>query len=152
MGRFWINDNFIRLYAKNLTAYEQMVYVALCSYANKDAVTFVGCRKISENLRYSKNTVNKAIKKLEASHWIRRLDRNIGRPSHIKIYAVPNDAIQPSHQMGHKEYPKESFKEEDKINNRSNEINKGSERLLEEFKRKNAKAYREFIDKLSMPK
>jgi DNA-binding Lrp family transcriptional regulator len=89
-----------------------MVYITLCCHANKEGITFIGCRKISELLGISKDTASKSIRKLEASSLIRRLDNNRGRLSHIQINSVLSQPIQPSYFVGHKDNNKEFIKEE----------------------------------------
>lgn len=118
--RFWIQDDFIRVQAKFFSVYDQVVYVTLCCFANKEWITFVGCRKIAKLLNISKDTVNKSIHKLEASRFIRRLDNNKGRPSHIAILNVPSQPILPSTVVGHKENNKELIKESNKTTNKKN--------------------------------
>lgn len=131
-GRFWITDKFLREYARRLNVYEQLVYIALCCHANREGTTFVGCRKIAEELGISKDTVNKYIKSLEASHWIRRLDKKTGRASHFKVYSVPYEDCKVSYRLGPKEYNKELMKEESITNNKSF---KGTNRILEELEK-----------------
>lgn len=64
MGRFWIDDDFIDSKAKDLTIYEQMTFVALSRFANKEGNTFVGTRHIASCLGINKDTVSKAEKGL----------------------------------------------------------------------------------------
>jgi hypothetical protein len=137
-GRFWITDDFIRKHAKKYSVHQQMVYVVLCCHANKEKITFIGCRKIAECIGISKNTAYKAIKELEASHLVRRLDKNIGKPSHIKIFDVPGEGILPYQMVGPKESNKESIKEDIKNNNKSY---KGKEKAMEALKEANPVVY-----------
>lgn len=83
------------------------------SFANADrsGMTFVGYRKLGEELGISKNTVQKAISELEASHHVGRYHSENGRPSHLRVCTVPNQGARPSHGVGPKEDSKEDFKE-----------------------------------------
>lgn len=134
-GRFWIPDQFIREQAKYLSVYDQMVYITLCCFANKKGITFVGCRKIAKLLNISKDTANKSIHKLEVSHLVRRLDENIGRPSHIAILSVQPQPTLPSPSFGHKEYNKELIKERNKTTNKYNGRKKAKEGFSNYFKK-----------------
>jgi hypothetical protein len=138
-GDFWIKDAFIREYAKNLSPYAQIVYVALCCHANSEHITFIGCRRIGKLLNINKNTVSKKIKELEVYGYVIRLDKKIGQPSHIKINTVPNEQSKPSQQGIHKECIKEYIKE--------GAIDKkhpyrGRELMLKEFKKTNLNSYK----------
>lgn len=133
--RFWVRDSFVREYAKHLSVYGQMTYITLCCFANKEGITFVGCRKIAELLNINKDTANKSINILEASHLIRRLDKNKGKPSHIKILSVPTQSTLPSPSFGHKEYNKELIKERNKTTNKYNGRKKAKEGFSNYFKK-----------------
>ena len=112
MGKFWIPDAFIRIYAKELSCRAQIVYVALACYANGQGVTFVGCRRLAQDLSMSKNTVNKAIRELKASQMVGQLGENgRGKVSHLLIHTVPGRFIPPSQLRGHKEEFQEASKE-----------------------------------------
>jgi methyltransferase-like protein len=106
-GHFWIANRFIERYAKDLSVYTQMVYVALCRYAGKQDngfyETFVGCRKIGNNLKINKNTVADHRKELEAYGLIRRLKNKNGRATHYRIYTDPCDTEEPYALAIHKE-------------------------------------------------
>jgi biotin operon repressor len=142
--RFWLPDHFIRKYAKDLSIHAQMVYVVLCCHVNSNDITFIGCRKIAENLGINKSTVSKKIKELEAYGYVVRLDKERGKPSHIRINSVPNKTYVPSHQVVPKEInTKEVYKE--KTDNKNKEIPyKGRELMLEELKKINPKFYKKF--------
>lgn len=104
MGRFWMQDEFIRKYAKNLSVHAQMVFVCLSSHADKKCETFIGYRKIAIELSMDKNTVCKKIRELEAYGSIRRLRKGKnGQASALKIYPVPCAHTLPSELAGHKE-------------------------------------------------
>ena len=111
-GKFWILNRFVRTYARKLPLPAQMVYVALCCYAgtgnnpNKEYRTFVGCRRIADDLNINKDTVAAHIKTLEASGFIRRLVRDNGKATEYIIYTDPiNDKNneKPSQPFGHKD-------------------------------------------------
>ena len=115
MGRFWIEDDFIRKYAKNLSIYAQMVYITLLCHANTDGITFIGYRKIANLIRINKNTAYKAFKELEATHWVGRLPSKEGQPTHFRIHTDPSGnplSQKATHLVGHKEdIIKEDIKE-----------------------------------------
>lgn len=117
MGRFWIDNNFIREDARYLSVYAQSVYSALACHANIRGETFIGCRKIGTSLGINKDTANKAINELIAYGRVRRLNKKIGRASLLKIMPVPNKAEEPSYGTGHKEDIKEISKDSDKSAN-----------------------------------
>ena len=129
-GRFWIKDSFVRKYARNLSGSAQRVFMGLCCHAGPDAITFIGCRRLGRRLGMNKNTVNKAMKELEAYGYLRRLDKELGKPSHIKIYTVPIKDNEPSQQVGHKEVIKEDNKE-----------------AIKNFKKNYPETYKKFEDK-----
>ena len=66
-------DDFIDRIAKTLTPYEQIVYMALCRHVNGNGETFVGARRISDELNINKNTVSKSIKHLIAYNLVIQL-------------------------------------------------------------------------------
>jgi len=112
MGRFWISDEFIRVHAKELSCRAQIVYVALACYANAHGQTFVGCRRLAEDLSMSKNTVNKAIRELKASQMVEQLGQyQRGEVSRLQINTVPGSFILPYQLLGPKEVLKEVSKE-----------------------------------------
>ncbi|MFC1663423.1 helix-turn-helix domain-containing protein [Patescibacteria group bacterium] len=111
-GRFWIKNDFIRKYAKELSVYEQMVYVTLCCHANKEGHTIIGCRRIASNLGINKDTANKALNRLEVAGFIGRLKGGKGRASQIKVHTVPLEATKLSQAIRPKDYNKELYKEE----------------------------------------
>ncbi|MDD2758315.1 MAG: helix-turn-helix domain-containing protein [Patescibacteria group bacterium] len=113
MARFWIPDNFIRVYARDLKKHKaQMVYIALCCHCNAEGRTFIGYRKIGEYLSMNKETVGRAIKLLEAYGLVRRSEYKIGRASELKILSVRFDGVIPSGLVVPKEEIKEYTKEE----------------------------------------
>ena len=112
MGKFWITDKFLREDAKKLSIHAQMVYIALCCHANKDGITFIGCRKVASCLGINKDTVWKKIKELEVYGHVRRLDKVNGKPSHIKILSVRPNTHKPSDHLRPKEEIKEDIKED----------------------------------------
>lgn len=86
--RFWLPRKLIDEYARNLTVYELAVYVALARHANFDGTTFVGCRKIGEELGINKDTVSNAIRKLTASGMVGHYKR--GRHG---VYCLTVDSV-----------------------------------------------------------
>lgn len=121
MGKFWVQDDFIRKYAKGLSVYAQVVFVNLACHVDKNGETFVGYRKIAEELGINKNTVTRAIKELKGYGLVRHLGHKRGKVSRIKINPVPLESDQVSQIVGHKEEFEEVFKENPKaIIKRSN--------------------------------
>lgn len=110
-GRFWVNDSFIDKRARNLSAYEQMVFIALCRHANAKGLTFIGYRKLGQELGFNKNTVQKCVTKLEAYGLVIRLSKMEGQPSHLKVVGVRFGSHQPGIRTVHKEDIKEEYKE-----------------------------------------
>lgn len=110
-GKFWMLDEFIDEHAKKLTPYEQIVYVALCRHANSYGETFVGARRMADELNINKNTVSKSIKKLEAYSLVIRLKGGAGKLSTLKITSVSFKDTQLSRPVIHKEDVKEEKKE-----------------------------------------
>lgn len=110
-GKFWMTDDFIDRLAKTLTPYEQIVYVALCRHANSKGETFVGSRRISDELNINKNTVIKSIKHLKAYGLVIQLSGGAGKLTTLKIPSVPFQDTQLSCSVRHKEDIKEENKE-----------------------------------------
>jgi len=110
-GKFWMPDDFIDRLAKTLTPYEQMVYVALCRHANSKGETFVGARRISDELNINKNTVSKSIRRLKAYGLVIQLSGGEGKLSTLKIPSVSFKDTQLSCPVIHKEDIKEEKKE-----------------------------------------
>lgn len=107
-GKFWIVNRFIRVYAKDLSIYAQMVYVAMCCYSGKknkkEYETFIGCRLTAEIININKDTVPKARKELEEYGLIRRLENKKGKATHYRIYTDPYNNTKPYHDTIPKEY------------------------------------------------
>ncbi len=112
MGRFWIDDNFVRVRAKKFKAHTQMVYCILCSHANKEGITYVSQSRTAEYLGYNKNTASKAYKRLREAGEILRLDKKRGRSYYYKVLSVLNNDNKVSCKTGAKELNKELNKEE----------------------------------------
>lgn len=110
-GKFWMPDDFIDRLAKTLTPYEQIVYMALCRHANSKGETFVGSRRISNELNINKNTVIKSIKNLRVYGLVIQLSGGAGKLTTLKIPSVLFQDIQPSCSVRHKEDVKEENKE-----------------------------------------
>ncbi len=110
-GKFWMTDDFIDRLAKTLTPYEQIVYVALCRHANSKGETFVGSRRISDELNINKNTVIKSIKHLKAYGLVIQLSGGAGKLTTLKIPSVLFQDTQLSCSVRHKEDIKEENKE-----------------------------------------
>lgn len=123
-GRFWILNKFIRVYAKNLSIQAQMIYICLCNYSGtggeKVYSTFVGYRRIAENLGINKDTVAKHIKQLVACGLVSQ-HKSIrgGGVTHYNINTDPLFEINPSYMVGLKD-----FKNIKERNNSLNSINK----------------------------
>ena len=112
MGRFWVDDSFVREKARTLSIHAVGVYVSLSSHANGHGRTFIGQRLIAEELGIGKDTVTKAMKELEVSGLVRRLERGRGQVSDIELVGVRNEGVGVSAPVGHKEVFKEDIKEE----------------------------------------
>src|SRR5712671_1027821 len=93
-NRFWLLDAFIDSEAKSLTVYAQVVFVALSRHANRKGETWVGVRKLAEELGISKNTVVKAIKELSVSHLVVRCPAGMRGLSHPRVGSVPFHEVQ----------------------------------------------------------
>lgn len=121
------NDYVRRLIKEhNLTPHAQAIFTVLCCHANKNALTFIGHRKIAELTNMNKDTVTKHIKELIASGLVGRSEEKInGRVSCLRIIAVPNETERASEAVGHKEIIKENIKDK-KITEY-----KGHEKMLE---------------------
>jgi len=112
MGKFWMDDDFIRIHANQLSLKSIAVYTALNSYSNKEGKTFVGHRRIGSVLGINKDSVTRAMRELEASDLVRRSKGKNGQPSETTILPVRIDAVIPSETVRPKEVFKESIKEE----------------------------------------
>lgn len=106
-----MDDDFVRIHAKKLSIYAQMVYVVLCCHSNKDGITFIGQRKIAEQLNINKDTVTKSIKELVVSGMVGQLHSVKGKVSGFSIKSVRYEGLQLSAGVGHKEGIKELYKE-----------------------------------------
>lgn len=116
MGRFWIEDSFIRegIQKHKLSIIATLVYFGLACHCNGKASTFIGHRRLAKCLNINKDTVTKAMKELEASDYIRRLKGLNGKPSETILATVRNEKGLPSYGVGHKEVFKEVIKESSK--------------------------------------
>lgn len=147
MGHFWIHDDFVRQHAKHLTPYDHSIYMALSSHVNKAGETFIGCRKIAEELGVNKNTVARSIENLIAYGLVIRLQEIInGRASTLKLIDVLFQQNKAYDQTIHKEFLKEEIKENKaKINTNY----KGKEAALDAMQKSNPKQYQAFMNKYS---
>src|SRR4051812_33680232 len=96
MGRFWLDDDFIRVKAKDLSLKSIAVYTALSSYANREGKTFIGHRRLAQDLGLNKDSVTRAMKELEASDLVRRLRGVNGQASETIVQSVRISTILPS--------------------------------------------------------
>ena len=114
MGYFKVDDDFVRLKARNLSLKAIAVYIALCCHANKNGNTFVGHRTLAKELGINKDSVTRAMAELEASEMVRRSKGKNGQASEITIITVRNDTPRPSETVRPKEDVfKEDIKERD---------------------------------------
>lgn len=115
MGRFWVDDDFVRKHVETykLSLKAIAVYIALCSHADKNGHTFVGHRTIAKEMGINKDSVTRGMGELEASGLVRRLKGKNGQASETIIQTVRNDTFQPSETVRPKEGIKEVFKEEE---------------------------------------
>jgi DNA-binding MarR family transcriptional regulator len=115
MGRFWIDDDFVReqieIYKLSLKAIA--VYIALCSHADRNGFSFIGYRALAKELNVSKNTVTAGVAELVVSHLVVQSTSKRGRVSHLRVVSVPNEGVKVSHALGPKEEFKEVYKEEE---------------------------------------
>src|ERR1035437_7779452 len=89
MGRFWLDDDFIRIKAKQLSPKAICVYVALSSYSNGKGETWVGYRTLASVLSMSKTTITEAIKELSVYQYLVRLPSGRKGVSHFSLKCVP---------------------------------------------------------------
>ena len=89
MGRFWMDDDFIRIKAKQLSPKAICVYVALSSYSNGKGETWVGYRTLASILNMSKTTITAAIKELSVYQYLVHLPHGSKGVSHFKLQSVP---------------------------------------------------------------
>ncbi len=99
-GRFWIEDEFIDKYAKNLSLKAQAVYICLKRHCNREGHAKIGIRKIAKELGISKNTCQKAIKELQLSQLV---GQRINQLSLFGYYTVPPLGTELSHVVVQKE-------------------------------------------------
>lgn len=111
MGRFWMEDVFVRSQARHLSLKAIAVFVALSCHANKTGKTFIGHRRLGEQLGLNKDSITRAMKELEASGLVRRFKRDNGQASETVLTTVRNDAGRPSAPVRPKEAVKELTKE-----------------------------------------
>lgn len=137
-GRFWMRDDFVDKYARNLSPYVQVVFVALSRHAGPDFTTFVGCRTLQDELGIDKNTVSKSIKKLMAYGLVRRVGKKSSGAYILKIILVPFEGGMVYDRIIHKDSIKEYIKEDKNIKNKSY---KGRERMMKALKENNPKEY-----------
>ncbi len=96
MRKFWLNDAFVDKYARDLSVYEQVIYIALCRHCNKNNTTFVGCRLIATKLSIDKNTVSKMIRSLVKKGWVEKKEKRRNGSYLLKIYSVSPRYTRPS--------------------------------------------------------
>jgi len=109
MGRFWIEDSFIRegIQKHKLQPLAALVYITLCNHANKQGHTFIGTRRVAELLNSSKSAVARAIKQLEAVPLVGHRTAGL---SHLTVLTVPLTGKSVP-LVGQKEVSKEVYKE-----------------------------------------
>ena len=140
-----MKNKFIDEYARNLSVYDQAVFVALSRHAGgPDYTTFVGCRKIAEELNINKNTVAKSIKNLIAYNLLRRAGKKKSGAYILKIIPVPFEGGNVYDRAIHKDNNKEYIKEGEK---RKKEPFKGKELALSALKESNPNVYKSFQDR-----
>lgn len=139
-GIFWMRNDFVRIYAKDLSVYAQTIYMALCCHANKNKLTFIGYRKIAQLLNINKNTVNNHIRELIAYGLVIRLDEKNGRASYLKINSVPFENSLPSNTVIHKENNKD-FKDR---KNKKTDNYMGRDIVLKRLKETHPDFYKKF--------
>lgn len=98
--RFWIENEFIDEYARNLSIKAQCVYMCLKRHCNKKGETTIGVRGIAERLGINKSTACDALKELELSGFtVQRKNKLSG----FSPYTVRNLRTDVSGSTVHKE-------------------------------------------------
>lgn len=146
MKRFWMADQFIDEYAKDLSFTSQAVFMALSRHANKEGFTFVGCRRLAQLLGMNKSTVSKALRELEQYGIIVRYPaKKRGGVSWKKVLSVRNEHASPSASVVHKEEFKELNKKED--NDLQKQPYKGRKRMLDAMKQSGAESVAQILER-----
>src|SRR5437870_3432674 len=94
MGRFWLDDEFIRTHAKKLKPSGIAIYVYLASRANREGIAFVSVRRIGEDLGLHVETVVNGLRDLEAFGFSERSKKRLGRVFGIFLPSVRKNQIQ----------------------------------------------------------
>jgi hypothetical protein len=111
MGRFWMDDDVVRVHAKNLELSDLAVYAVLCCFANDKGETYIGVRKIASLLGINKETVVNALRRLVVYGLTVRFPRKKGQVYGLQIKSVRINPTQVSGSAVHKEVFKEYIKE-----------------------------------------
>ena len=98
--RFWIEDEFIDIYAKSLSLKAQAVYICLKRHCNRQGQTTIGIRGIAVKLGINKDTASNAIKELELSGFVGQRKNKL---SGFSPYTVLQFQTEVSGSVGHKE-------------------------------------------------
>lgn len=88
MGRFWVEDSFVReaIQKYKLSPLAVVVYLILASHVDKRGLTFIGMRRIAELSNSSKSAVGRAMKELQAVPLVGQRKTKL---SQIQILTVP---------------------------------------------------------------
>lgn len=111
MGRFWVDDDFIRIHARKLSNKAVLVYIGLCSHASREGFTFIGQRSLGKELGLNKETIGLAIKELIASGFAGHYKRGRHGVYGLTVFSVRKYPVLASGHSGPKEEFKELYKE-----------------------------------------
>jgi len=113
MGRFWIDDDFVRKHIQThkLSLKAIAVCMALCSHADHDGHTFVGQRLLGKELGLNKETVGLAIRELIASGFVGHYKKGKHGVSGLTVSSVRKYLVSVSGHSGPKEAIKEVYQE-----------------------------------------
>jgi hypothetical protein len=95
MGRFWIDDDFVRKHIQThkLSLKAIAVFMALCSHADSRGFCFVGVRLLGKELGINKETAGLAVNELTASGLVGRCKKGKHGVSGLTIVSVRKDSI-----------------------------------------------------------
>ena len=113
MGRFWIDDEFIRSNSKKLRFSSIAVFVYLASRAGSDSTAYVGQRRIAEDLGMSLETANTAMKELIAFGFLERTKKVKNKVFGILVSSVRENRTIVFGKSVQKEYTGTIIKEEE---------------------------------------
>lgn len=108
--RFWLPDELIDIHAKHISHSALSVYLCLARRANAEGCTFVGIRRIAEDLNMSVATVTKVLKELEVYQLVKQFSYKRGEKRWRQVLlGVSNNNNQPYQELKPKEVIKENI-------------------------------------------